>query len=54
MKSQQKIKVNLNLPGMGNGMKKKKIGTTKSDNWDDFVGGGSSFPNYFGDNFNLN
>jgi len=38
---------------MANGMKKKKTTAVKSDDWDNFTGGGSSFPNFFGDNFDM-
>ena len=34
----------MNLPGLGNGMKKKKTTTAQSDNWDSFCEGGSFNP----------
>jgi hypothetical protein len=40
-------KITLNLPGMGNGMKKKKCSALQSDNWNQFAGS-ADFPNYFG------
>lgn len=41
-------KITLSLPGMANGMKKKKTGALQSENWGEFAGS-TSFPNYFGE-----